>query len=111
MRHDVMLFKTKRGNVSGRDLHQGANCTTKINFAYSPSAHTTMPPRKSQTQADSDKRIKRALDKLSKGEFKAVREAARHNNVCRTTLLRRWKGGNPQAKTNSTPQFLKKMRL
>ena len=93
-------------NVSGRDLHQGAICTTKINFASSPSAHIKMPPRKSQTQADNDKRIKKALDKLSKGEFKAVRKAARHNNVCRTNLLRRLEGGKSTAESREDQQHL-----
>jgi len=65
-----------------------------------------MPPRKSQTRADSDKRIKSALDQLSKGEFESVREAARHNNVCHTTLLRRWKGGKSTAESREDQQHL-----
>ena len=65
-----------------------------------------MPPRKSQTQADIDKRVKSALDKLSKGELKAVREAARHNNVCRTNLLRRLEGGKSTAESREDQQHL-----
>ena len=65
-----------------------------------------MPPRKSQTRADSDKRIEKALDQLSKREFKSVREAARHNNVCHTTLLQRWKGGKSTAESHEDQQNL-----
>ena len=64
-----------------------------------------MPPRKSQTWADSDKRIEKALDQLSKREFKLVREAARHN-VCYTTWLRRWKGGKSTAESYEDQQNL-----
>jgi len=55
-------------------------------------------------QADSDKRIEKALDQPSKWEFKSVYEVARYNDVCHITLLQRWKGGKSTAESHEDQQ-------
>ena len=41
-----------------------------------PPSTTTMPALKSQKRAEADKRIQKALNELSMGQFQSVREAA-----------------------------------
>ena len=65
-----------------------------------------MPARKSQKRAEADKRIEKALNELSRGQFQSVREAARTNNVTHTTLLRRMNGGKSTAASREPQQIL-----
>ena len=65
-----------------------------------------MPARKSQKRAEADKRIQKALNELSIGQFQSVREAARANNVAHTTLLRRIDGGKSTAESRESQQIL-----
>ena len=58
-----------------------------------------MPARKSQKRAEADKKIEKALDELSTGQFQSIREAAHINNVAHTTLLRRMNGGKSTAES------------
>ena len=46
-----------------------------------------MPARKSEKRAEADKRIEKALDELSTGQFQSVHEAAHANNITHMTLL------------------------
>jgi len=65
-----------------------------------------MPARKSQKRAETDKRLKKALDELARGQFQSVREAARVNNVPHSTLLLRMKGGKSTAESREPQQIL-----
>ena len=65
-----------------------------------------MPVRKSQTSAEADKWIQKALNELSIGRFQSVREAACANNVAHTTLLRRMDGGKSTAESCESQQIL-----
>ena len=65
-----------------------------------------MPARKSQKRAEADKRIEKALDELSTGQFQSVREAACANSVAHTTLLRRMDGGKSTAESREPQQIL-----
>ena len=65
-----------------------------------------MPVRKSQKRAETDKRLKKALDELAQGQFQSVREAARVNNVPHSTLLLRMKGGKSTAESREPQQIL-----
>jgi len=67
---------------------------------------TTIPACKSQKRAKADKRIQKALDELSVGQFQLVQEAAHTNNVTQTTLLRRMDSGKSTAESCESQQIL-----
>ena len=65
-----------------------------------------MPARKSEKRAEADKKIERALDELSTGQFQSIHEAVRTNNVVHTTLLQRMNGGKLIAESRKPQQIL-----
>src|SRR5947207_8528255 len=65
-----------------------------------------MPARKSQKRAEADKRIEKALEELSSGQFQSIHAAARANNVSHVTLLRRMDGGKSTAESREPQQIL-----
>ena len=65
-----------------------------------------MPACKSQKRAEANKRIDKALDELSTGQFQSVREAACANNVTHTTLLWRMNGGKSTTESHEPKQLL-----
>ena len=65
-----------------------------------------MPTCKSQKRAETDKKIKKALDELSTGQFQSIHKAARTNNIAHTTLLRRMNGGKSTAESHEPQQIL-----
>jgi hypothetical protein len=65
-----------------------------------------MPARKSQTRAEADKRIQKALDELANDKHQSIRAAAKANNVSHTTLLRRLDGGKSTAESREPQQIL-----
>ena len=61
-----------------------------------------------------DKRIRKALNELSMGQFQSVCEAACTNNITHITLLQRMDGGKSTAEPvnhSKSLQFPKKIRL
>ena len=64
------------------------------------------PVHKSQKRAEADKKIEKALNELSTGQFQSVYEAAYTNNFAYTTLLRRMNGGKSTAESHKPQQIL-----
>jgi DDE superfamily endonuclease/Tc5 transposase DNA-binding domain/helix-turn-helix, Psq domain len=65
-----------------------------------------MPGRKSQKRAEADKRIEKALNELTSGQFQSVRGAAKANDVPHSTLLKRLNGGKSVAQSREPQQIL-----
>src|SRR2546423_15337421 len=65
-----------------------------------------MPACKSQARAESDKRIKRALDELSKGTDKSIHAVAVANKASYTTVLRRLNRGKSTTESRESQQIL-----
>ena len=68
--------------------------------------NTTMPRLKSQKRAETDKKVEKALDDLSKNDFMSLRQVARENNVSHVTLRRRFNGGLSTAESREYQQNL-----
>ena len=65
-----------------------------------------MGVRRSQKCAEGDKRIAKALNELSSGQFQSVCEAAKANDASHSTLLRRMNGGKSTAESREHQQIL-----
>ena len=65
-----------------------------------------MPIRRSQKRAEGDKRLEKALNELSRSEFRSVRKAARANNVAYSTLLLQLNGRKSTAESREPQQIL-----
>ena len=87
-------------------MDQVAICTTEFASPHIRTLTTIMPARKSEKRAEADKRIEKALDELSTGQFQSVHEAAHANNITHMTLLRRMDGGKSIAESCECQQIL-----
>ena len=65
-----------------------------------------MPACKSQKRAEADKRIQKALDELSMGQFQSVHEAPHANNVSHMTLLQKMDSGKSTTESRESQQIL-----
>ena len=65
-----------------------------------------MPAHKNQKRAEVNKKIKKALDKLSTNQFQLIHKAACTNNVAYMTLLQRINEGKSTAESHEPQQIL-----
>ena len=103
---EVLQYASAACRVAGRDLDQVVIWTTKFENFHSTYAYTTMPAPKSQKRAEADKRIEKALNEPSRGQFQSICEAAWANDVPHNTLLRRVDDGKSTAESSEPQQIL-----